>query len=225
MFDDVPMADPVIANGIRAHVILPGVSDLPEDRFVTTWAATYTDPTTYAAAADDFAAALVVFFTALSGTQVTALWDYMGPHISTATDACEVRTYDLEDPPEGREPTIVPFTWSDTDQDPLPAEVAVVNSFHGTPRSRRNTGRVYIGPLNQIAGEESGGDLRPADVLRSDLVQASLGLVGASGFTWGVLSPTLAAITPVAGGFIDNAFDTQRRRGLDATTRNVWSVP
>jgi hypothetical protein len=29
---------------------------------------------------------------------------------------------------------------------------------------------------------------------------------------------------PVLGGWMDNEWDTQRRRGTDATLRNEWSI-
>lgn len=50
-------------------------------------------------------------------------------------------------------------------------------------------------------------------------------------WTWCIYSPTTETQTaslassfiPIVGGWVDNAWDTQRRRGLEPTTRTTWS--
>lgn len=116
--------------------------------------------------------------------------------------------------------------------DPLPGEVACCVSFQGAAASgvnqARQRGRLFIGRLDKDCA--SGG--RPTAALRTALKDAALALKAASDlaveWSWVVYSPTAAAQgdpTPFAlvdNGWIDDAFDTQRRRGLDPTTRTLW---
>jgi hypothetical protein len=119
-------------------------------------------------------------------------------------------------------------------------EVALCASFHATPiagvRKQSTSGRVYLGPLNHAAQELNTG--RPSsnflDVLRLAMIElnAASNSSAVGGHKWVVYSPTLdksLAYTgptdfPVVGGFVDNAFDTQRRRGLDPSTRVTWGT-
>lgn len=40
---------------------------------------------------------------------------------------------------------------------------------------------------------------------------------------WVIWSEKLEQSFAVAGGWVDNAWDTQRRRGMPATTRTLWN--
>lgn len=109
----------------------------------------------------------------------------------------------------------------------MPAEVAICMSFQGIPISgqsqRRRRGRIYLGPLYTGATDSSGV---PASTLISTLATAASTFYTAqdgSDWVWCVLSPTggMNAV-PVHDGWFDNAFDTQRRRGRDATSRTVF---
>jgi hypothetical protein len=82
---------------------------------------------------------------------------------------------------------------------------------------------VFIGPLGS-SSIISEGDARPTGELKGDLVQAAQVLRGntALGVEWVVRSDTTGATAPVTDGWVDNAFDTQRRRGNRATQRNVF---
>ena len=42
--------------------------------------------------------------------------------------------------------------------------------------------------------------------------------------TWGLLSPTDGAIYAITAGYIDNAFDIQRRRGEDPSAKTTFTV-
>lgn len=125
---------------------------------------------------------------------------------------------------------------------PYPPEVAVVLSLHANnsgfpehapggarPKSRRR-GRLYIGPLaNSVAGtigatqeQEVGQPYR--DVLggaAAALVAASMG----ASLPWSIWSRVNGSLSFVVGGFVDNAFDTLRSRGTDATARTTWGDP
>lgn len=130
---------------------------------------------------------------------------------------------------------------SGTAQD-LPFEVAVCSSVkanrtdHPGPVGRRR-GRFYLGPLTAFALQGTSGDSRvypnPSDDLINQLKQASLYLadggvsedglsIGAAG-EWCIYSRADHGTYPIKTGFVDNEFDTQRRRGTDPTARSTWT--
>jgi hypothetical protein len=127
-----------------------------------------------------------------------------------------------------------PPTTSDTDGEP--PEVAGVLSFHADyagsleevgstrPRARRR-GRVFIGPLNRDAIVHTVPPYYLAPVFTETLNQAAVALKDEAetfGFFWSVWSRADATLRHITEGWTDNAPDTQRRRGPNATVRTVW---
>nr|CRY96730.1 hypothetical protein [uncultured prokaryote] len=109
----------------------------------------------------------------------------------------------------------------------LPPEVALVLSFQaekvsGTPQARRRN-RVYIGPFTASANDDG----RPTDALLAAIQSSARDLLAAANasvsWNWFVNSPTYAAIAQVDNGWVDDEWDTQRRRGRLATTRELWT--
>lgn len=134
---------------------------------------------------------------------------------------------------------------------PLPSEAAVCVSFKNTtdgavPPARRR-GRAYIGPCGQNAGEKVGQTLRPSQAFREDLVAAAkhmaaqLVIANAQHVVFsrpfagrdqidrpGNPRGPLPALPPHAGAthvvdswWVDNAFDTMRKRGERSTLRTI----
>ena len=112
-----------------------------------------------------------------------------------------------------------------------PPEMAMVVSYQaalvsGEPQASRR-GRMYLGALadNWIdAGTESVFP-NPAPSLELALNSAVQNMIStALGADWifVVLSRKLNTAAIVTNGWIDNAFDTQRRRGNAPTSRVVW---
>ena len=114
--------------------------------------------------------------------------------------------------------------------DPLPPEVAHCLSFQGAatsgvPQARRR-GRIYFGPLD-IA--RVGADGRPSaiqmtamDLFGTNLLAAS---IAAPTWLWTVhstITPAPGSDVEVLNGWVDDEFDTQRRRGRRATTRATF---
>lgn len=107
-----------------------------------------------------------------------------------------------------------------------PTELAIVLSYQGErvsglPQARRR-GRIFLGPL-------SGGNVdRPSASQVSVLRGAAINLLDASnaatGWTWAQYSPTNGIGIDVNNGWVDNEWDTQRRRGRRATERNAWTA-
>lgn len=112
----------------------------------------------------------------------------------------------------------------------LPAECCIVSSFEASQvagiRQSSRRGRVFIGPLNTGALTPSSG--RVADTTRGRIATAFADFkakdddVGLSGWVWTIYSPTLGVMSKVNSGHVDNAFDTQRRRGVSSSFRSVW---
>jgi len=111
---------------------------------------------------------------------------------------------------------------------PLPQECAVCLSFQGArtpgfPQARRR-GRIYIGTLGTAANTSG----RPTAALVSALATAAATFksnVGALADTidWAVWSVVDQSPVIVDNGWVDNVFDTQRRRGLLETSRTTFA--
>jgi hypothetical protein len=121
----------------------------------------------------------------------------------------------------------------------LPEQVAVCMSFHGVTTdlgeggghaarpAARHRGRVYLGPLSATAiaiDPTTGSPVVDASLLTSLGGNAGSGLMPSTAPNWCVWSRKNAEVYPVVGGFIDNRFDTQRRRLEAPTFRQVYGV-
>lgn len=205
---------------MRAQVIFQGGTALPQDRFVNTWHfADLSEPDlpTKAAVAHT---ALTDFYN--NATTGAALSSYMSHFVQTAV---QVRYYDLSQP-EPRVPYTLTFNRvASVAGVDLPEEVAVVLSLAGTPPiTPRRRGRLYMGPLN-VAASDGATTTTPSAVspaYRTKLAQRAAAM-SINGTAWSIYSPTTDQMVLVDSGFIDNAFDTQRRRGPKATTRTTWT--
>lgn len=139
-----------------------------------------------------------------------------------------VRIYDLADP-EPRAPVHdATFTLNSAPSGTqLPSECAVVLSFQGTRVSgqsqARRRGRVYLGPLDQAqlsSGRISAGTITTITTAASALLSSS---TAAADWDWVVRSQVGATNVFVTNGWVDNAVDIQRRRGLEPTVRTTWT--
>lgn len=208
----------IIGGDYQVRVTLRTDTNLPKDFIVNTWATHFGD---VLGEADDIPPLFVAFYQAL------------GSYFSnTLSDAVNVHTVELIhlDDPEPRLPFLtVPFTLNGSGT-PLPSEVAVCSSFRafvgsGTNAARRR-GRVYLGPLNNTTVASGGGYARPTPAFRSDIADAMIDLTAgldAIGFPLCVWSRADDTLFEVEAGWINDEFDTQRRRGPEPTTRTVWN--
>lgn len=213
---------------LRALVSLPNASStLPRDAAVNTFHFNSSSPAATAASAHT---ALTTFYNAIDGL----LSSVCG---TTAT----VKYYDLADA-EPRTPiytnTIALTVGSGVG---LPNECAIAMSYRadlvsGQPPARRR-GRIYLGPLDADDVSTVAGDMRPTSPIRTSIANAAKALAEAtitSSTGWVVFSPTSAGPSPwsegvldassfvVTAGWVDDACDTVRSRGLAATTRTSW---
>lgn len=119
----------------------------------------------------------------------------------------------------------------------LPSEVALCCSWKAAVSSgeaaARFRGRTFVGPLSATNALGPSGIARPDATFLTSVVNAGKALVAAGAasvvYDFVVYSPTRpgapgsgAKAAVITGGWVDNAFDTQRRRGEKATARTVF---
>lgn len=212
----------------RFQVELESVSGLAADRVINTW---------YARAADDtvaanFAITLTDFYGLDLPGQTRSVGEYFGASVSRVAGAHRIKVYDLADPEPRTPVTEQPFgIQAALVNDDLPREVALCLSFRaeytsGANRARRR-GRVYLGPFNTgaLGGPDAGEDSRPLGALVTDVIVGAQHVLSNPTGLWLVWSETDAAGRFVIAGWVDNAWDTQRRRGAAPTVRTLFSDP
>lgn len=195
------------------QAILEAVGAIPADAVTNTWH--------FSALADgdleDAAGQLLAFY----GDIESGLSDQLSGNI-------QLKFYDLADP----QPRVPVYMQSDTltlgANDAMPAQVSLVMSFEaaiisGGNRARRRN-RVFLGPWSENVNLEG----RPTSGLITTIVGAAEVLLAASSsagnWSWEVYSPTDTDNFGVQSGWVDNRWDTQRRRLPRATNRTTFSV-
>jgi hypothetical protein len=219
------VAIPVIADHFQAQWIWEGPSGLPEDVYVTTWYfrgdGQLSTPADYGAIIETV---LTAFWNQQNGTAPNKITDFLPDELGS----CRIKVYDLGEttPRYPVYEAAVAGVAGQYGPTPLPYEVACVNSYYAGqgPRLR---GRNYIGPLGLNAIEASAnGTPRVASALRTTITESCLNVLNTSeNVTWVQVSTTYGVATPVIGGWVDDAFDTQRRRGTAPSTRLTWGAP
>lgn len=220
---------------ILARVGLTYTTSLPDDLAINTFAfdnQSATDPIT-----GDLTDLLVNFYTA---TQATTLkvGNYISEVVSRTSGSATVSLAEIVDPGPVVDigPTYYVDTWtlpaagSGGTSVSLPLECAVVNSFKNdsetTVPAARRRGRIFLGPLDIISFSTTGPYPAIQSGCMDTLAQASEALRDAAAAIdcpWCVWSRADGQLYPVESGFINNEFDTQRRRAADATMRTTWS--
>lgn len=169
----------------------------------------------------------------------SALYPFLSRELS---GVYQVKMYDLGQP----EPRAPFYTAEDnvgafSGTPDLPGEVAAVLTYHGAPKSgvpfRRRRGRIFIGPLDGTAmttaantpPRVSSSFIQTVNEAAERLAEETeeLDVVG-----WVVHSQYATAgdaglgdgNSAVVGGWVDNAFDTVRSRGVQATAKTLWSA-
>lgn len=212
----------------RFDTILQATSGLPRDNVVNTWHFSNDNPTV--TDFDNVRDMLRDFFTLnpnVPGAATAGLQSYLAGALVTNTAL--VRAYNLADPTPRIPVYQSEFTLSGLGGGtPLPSEVALVLSFQGTRVSgeaqagKRN--RKYIGPwaasASSATGRPTSGAMLTMRAAARRMREASAASVN---WEWVWYSETTGDSGIIEGGWVDDAWDTQRRRGLSATTRGTWS--
>lgn len=231
---------------IRTQVILAHKSGLPRDVCVNNfYFLTATTPAT-TAELDAIRDALIDFYNTVDAGSSRSIANNIGDTIDRGANKCQMKHYDVTGHLDGSIAgsfqllhgwTLGAKTAGYTS---YPDEVAVCMSFHSTyasdpefgpggtrPRAR-DRGRVYLGPWT------SGGSVADGTTNRLSISAGTRGMIaaaatrliaaGATGPDWAVWSRKNATMDPVTGGWVDDAFDTQRRRGEDPVGRTTFGV-
>lgn len=208
----------------RAQVVFPMFTNIPSDVTTNTFHFTELSPLGLEAAADAITPRLSAFYTNVYGTG-REMASYMRPGNAV------VHWYDLS-APVPRVPYTLPLNAViSTTTTTLPTEVSCVLSFQGdaesgVPQARRR-GRVFLPALTNGVISASAASAYPqfaSAFLTVVTAQAEATLLdlGVTGMRWAVWSPTDQAATIVTNGWVDNTPDTQRRRGIDPTSRTLF---
>jgi hypothetical protein len=208
---------------VRAMVALENVSRKPEDRFVNVF---HFAGDKEGQNGQDIVDALTSFYVEpleVGGVPISGfLSEYV---VRAAPQPHQIHLYDLADPTP-RAPRSFPLVLAVTESpDPLPNEVAVTLSFYADRNIPRHRGRIYFGPLNRNAAQEGTSDMRTGGGLRIALSGAAARMAAEGPAEWQVFSPTDGVARTITAGWVDDALDTQRRRGADPTGRTVFPTP
>lgn len=211
----------------RAQIVIPHTNGIVADAITNTLHFIDFVPQPLSELADDVTPLIKDFYEAmyLGGTRA-------GNYMNWA--AAEVNWYDLAQITP-RVPYTLPLNLVIASAATFVApESSVVLSFQagrepGVSQARRR-GRIYLGGLGNGFITSSAAGVSPyvtTTVVTSISIQANnfRTAVGATSARWAVWSPTDQAASIITNGWVDNAIDTQRRRGTDATARTLWPAP
>lgn len=205
---------------LRIQVTLPYVTGIPEDVAVNTFHS--------AASPGDIVSGAAVL------TAIEGFYDDLAGFLSgLLAGTIEVKTYDMSQPeprvPISEEVISPGFTPEGTT---LPEEVAMCISWRaerpsGVPAARAR-GRTYIGPLDAsvVAADSLYGRSVIAPAVINTMVTAATEFLQAmkdNGVPLAIYSRADNAYRTINGGWVDNAFDTQRRRGPDPFQRSTFT--
>lgn len=205
---------------VRAQVIIKTDDAISENYVTNSWCISCADFPS-GAECDEYTVCFDGFYTSMTS--------YFGDVV--AQNGHEVKYYDLTQtvPPNYPIASTTFNLSSNPGIDTLPTEVALCLSFQGEkvpgfPQARRR-GRIYFGPVNanQTGGGRPVSGIITALTTTADALATAL-LACSNAATLSVWSGTNAASVPVTDGWVDNAWDTQRRRGIDRTTRTTFTI-
>lgn len=221
----------------RFQTSIQGKTGLSKDRYVTTMY--FSGPE--AAGITQIApieTAIVNFWTLpIAGGSNTAR--YMSPAVNG--ELAHIKSYNMADslPRVPINDAVFGMSPSTAPADGMPAEVAVCLSFDsqqvGVAPARRR-GRIFIGPLASTVTtyvEATTASVRPATVFRQHLVDVAVRMAAAVAaadggiWRWCVHSPTSGPLTAfvIDRAWVDDAFDTQRSRGVAPTSKISSAIP
>lgn len=189
-------------------------------------------PMTFSAAADAVKVLMDKFFGQIFAPGTARLSSFLSQNISIADSRYKV--YDLGEPAP-RIPQIRTYAGGAVNAGiGLPNECAAVISYRSGPGTtgggstdKRKRGRIFLGPLAQSAVAD-GTASHPDEIIYSGFMNAMLGAADYlrdqtdNDLTWVQYSRAGDTVGNVSGGFVENAFDTQRRRGLPSSVRTTW---
>lgn len=225
VFDALPVrqGEGSMATNIRVMFIGHGPSGLPEDRVVNTFHFIGGPP--YAESVVSALDQVQAFYITPAGS-FNPLSIYLSPWISTSA---ELRAYNMDLLPKERPPTIRPITITTIGSSGYAEEVACCLSYLGGGIvNPRNRGRIYFGPLSTTAVTAASTTLpaRPATQFINTLLACGTRMALPSApVAWAIRSTRPAVnYKIITHGYVDDALDTQERRGPKTTQRFPFTI-
>lgn len=219
-----------MADLYTAMAVMQGSTNLPRDRWVNTWH--FSDDAsdlTHDEAADQVAQVLNDFYLQPTQVVVNGANRTIFSLLSNEIIGLEYRVYRDTDPTprdaEVRQPGIaLPARGAPT----MPEEVACVLTLHTDFRSQRGRGRLFIGPFGGLVTPlvVQAGRTRVAPAIRETIARKAIEAranVQTTSLRW-VIKSTRGPVNEVIGGYVDDAWDTMRKRGTDPTVRTGWGT-
>lgn len=233
------------------QVILAHVSGFAEDNVVNTFSVESPDSWLPSLELGEVTIPIANFYNEVQ-PEGSSLASWISPGISRVAAAHEIRLFDVTDHLDGSphgspfqsdrftmvanaagtylpEEVALALTLRTGDYADAPVEApdgADANALPDRPRQRR-TGKVYVGPFTASAATNVANKARPDLELQTVLLEAATALQAAlqvGGHELCVWSRADAEFRHVEYVQVDNAWDTQRRRGSDATVRTTVAV-
>lgn len=213
----------------RFQYTIPYISNLPTDVIVNDWSLYWVIGTPTTGDFDNARDALVTFYENVYNDGITT--DVQAPWV--ASGSATLKVYNRADPPP-RAPVYMSAAGYNGDAAAtslIAPETAVCLSFQadqasGVPQARRR-GRVFLGGWAESMVYR--GDVDEFPTVDPDVRNAICGSAVTLGTTlvadnwiWEVWSTVNGSGAPVTNGWVDDAMDTQRRRGQAPTVRTLW---
>ena len=210
---------------VRCQVILPRVNGLGRDA-VTNTLHFLKGAGSLQAQADAIGPLVEAFYNTAAAPAYLPLRQLMSDQLSRTTNSCTMKFDDAA--AAGDAPVLRQWTLGDSNSGTwvdLPGELAICLSLRGPQWHQRwQRGRLYLGPLLSRVMTDGGtaGDPQVTTEARNALVQSGKKLAQdsvAAGHGWLICSYTHQDAVSVVEGFVDDAFDVQRRRGIRPIAR------
>jgi hypothetical protein len=208
------MADPIIEGGIR--VLAQTHSSSSDEEVISANSFVFgmfpAGPTTETAMSD-------------AADAVKAFYNDIAADLSKHVGFVSFKAYDLGEPTP-RTPLEIGGLTAASSGASLPSEVASCLSYwNGVVPRPRKRGRIFIGPLKASVIDNTPNVPRVSSGHRTSVTSACVThFSGMSGLKWGLLSQTLGVIWTIDSVYMDDAFDIQRRRGEDPSTKTVAAI-
>ncbi len=225
------MPDPILPDIFKCQVVMEGTSGLPEDVFINNWyfrsddvqGVGYDPPGAIKRVLDSF-----YMTPSPAGIRID---NYLSKGIKRQL---KYRVYDLGQAPPRTRDERLSGTMLSVSANSMPYEDALCLSFYAGLNRPRRRGRIYLGPLNVQALNPGPSTAYPTpDPQLLACIADRAAAVGRTteNVTWvmvtkGGMKPPVepAGAKVITAGWVDNAWDHQRRRGLAATARTPFSA-
>lgn len=215
---------------LRATTVFPYASGLPKDVSENTFSF-FSDLPSDPAIRTEVVNRLLAFYNSVHAPGTAAICTFISPIVQRAQCRIKLATINSETGLQSGLTEERAFALGTTPSGAsLPLEVALVASFRGPTSGgslplQSRTGRVFIGPLTS-SSQSAAVDPIPSSGLINAMLGASKALAEQSDTdaVWTIWSRKYEALSGVTTGWVDNEWDTQRRRGNEATSRSAWAA-